>query len=450
MGDREKLAEGLLARQLSRRALLKAGAAVPLGAGMLALAGRGTAFAQEVPDLTGTTLRVWAGGTTGGPAEQAAVEFGELTGAEVLVERVPFEERALRFAGLIAGQDGSVDILTNNGQYAGQFGDRLYENLSDPQWAIDTSPFVPATITILTSDGGLRALPLYSEILLYIYNKTMFDAAGLDPENPPDNWPELYASAEALTEGDRFPAQVPWQVSYGSAAFFIPFLNSIEGARLLSDDRTQVLFGGDDGLLAFQTVEDGIKAGFFDPNLAPDIEDYAIGTNFNNARTASQTNFAELWGYAVGGDPENFPTILLPEEVGVTIMPGVTPGTSGSVNGFEGFGLNKFGTQKEAALAFIQYISGLEFQKAMTMAKTLPSSRSDVLNDPEVKAVYPIGEVLAEQAEWNVDRYAAPYDWTPPVSDALGKLYRGEIDAAQAHADAVAGVEEIVLTWLSS
>jgi ABC-type glycerol-3-phosphate transport system substrate-binding protein len=451
MGDRETIAEQILARQLSRRSMLKVSAAVPIGAALASLVGAGSrVMAQDAPDFTGTTLRVWGGGTTSPPAEKAGAEWAALTGGQVIVERIPFEERAVRFAGLISSQDGSVDLLATSGDYAGRFGDRLYDNLSDPALGIDTSVFVPAILPILTSDGGLRGLPLHSEMLIYIYNKAMFEAAGLDPENPPSTWEELYASADALKDGDRFATQVPWQVSYGGAPFYLMFLNSIPGARLLSDDRTQVLFGDDNGLRAFQAIEAGIKAGFFDPNLAPDIEDYAIGGNFNNERTASMVNFAELWGYATGGDPTNFPTTIAPENVGATIVPGIDAGTSGSINGFEGFGINRFGTQKEAALHFLQYISGPEYQKAMNLAKTLPSSRTAVLNDPEVVEVYPVGAVLAEQGTHNLERYASPYDWTPPISDAVGKLYRGEITAEQAHEESVAKVNEIVLNYLAS
>jgi multiple sugar transport system substrate-binding protein len=284
---------------------------------------------------------------------------------------------------------------------------------------------------------------------LFIYNKTMFDAAGLDADNPPDTWEALYAAAPDLTEGTRFPCAVPWAVSFGGSAFYLCFLNSIPDARLLSDDRTQVLFGGDDGLLAMQTIEAGIKGGFFDPNLSPDVEDYAVGGLFNQAKAASQINFAELWGYAVGGNPADFPTVLTPEEVGVTIMPGIESGNSGSVNGFEGFGINKFGQQKEAALHFLQYMSGPEYQKKLNLTKILPSSISSVLTDPEVKAVYPVGEVLAEQGTYNLDRYASPFDWTPPINEALAKLYRGEVDAQAAHDQAVAGIEEIVNTYLA-
>ncbi|MBX3029015.1 MAG: extracellular solute-binding protein [Chloroflexi bacterium] len=441
-----------LRHPLSRRAILKAGAALPLGAAMASVASR-SALAQdasgETPDYTGVTLQVWSGGTVAPPAEAAAAEWSALTGGQVVVTVVPFGERALKFAGIVAAQDPSVDLLYSGGQFTAQFGDRLYVDLADPALAVDTSIYVPATIPVLTSaDGGLRGLPVHSEMEVFIYNRTMFQAAGLDPDAPPATWEELFAAAPALTDGDRYPMALHIGGLYG-ASLFLVFLNSIPGAKLLSDDRTQVLFGDEHGLRAFQTIEAGLKSGFLDPNLAADVEDYAIGTMFNAGRTASQVNFAELWGYAIGSDPENFPTTLQPDEVGVTTVPGIDAGTSGSVNGFEGFGLNRFGVQQEAALHFLRYLTMPPFQKQMNLGGTLPSSNTAVLEDPEVQAVYPIGGVLAAQGQTNLDRYAAPYDWTPPLQEALGRLYRGEIGAEEAQATAVAGVQDIVLAYLA-
>ncbi len=441
-----------LDHQVSRRAILKAGAALPLGAAMASATSRG-ALAQDASsapaDFSGVTLQVWSGGTVAPPAEAAAAEWNALTGGTAVITVVPFGERALKFAGVVAAQDPAVDLLYASGQFAAQFGDRLFVDLTDPSLAIDTSVYVPATLPVLTSpDGGLRGLPVHSEMEVLIFNRTMFEAAGLDPDALPTSWDELFAAAPALTDGDRYPMAFPIGGLYG-AALYLVFLNSIPGAQLLSDDRTQVLFGDESGLRAFQTIEAGLKAGFFDPNLAADVEDYAVGTMFNQGKTASQINFAELWGYAVGKDPENFPTVLQPEEVGVAIAPGVDTGTSGSVNGFEGFGLNRFGVQQAAALDFLRYLTREPFQKQMNLGGTLPSSNTAVLEDPEVQAVYPIGGVLAAQGQTNLDRYAAPYDWTPPLQEALGRLYRGEVGAEEAQASAVAGVQEIVLSYLA-
>jgi ABC-type glycerol-3-phosphate transport system substrate-binding protein len=467
MGEREVIAEQYLTRLLTRRQVLVAGAVAPLGAAVLAACGptqsaapsnaspaaTGTAAAAVSPstspkeDFTGITLQVWSGGTTGPPATKAAEGWKAATGGTAVITVVPFAERALKFAGLIAGQDASIDVLYLSGQFAGQFGARLYEDLTAMH--VDTSDFVPAILPILSSDGALRGLPMHSEMEIYIYNKTMFNAAGLNADSPPDTWDGLYAAAGKLNAGKRFGAAVPWTIGYGPGAYYLCFLNSIPDAKLLSDDRTQVLFDNDAGLQAFRTIEAGFKAKFFDPNIDPTVDDYGVGKMFNAGQTASQINFAELWGYATGGDPKNFPTKLKPEEVGTTILPGITSGTSGSINGFEGFGINKYGKQKEAALSFLRYMSGPEYQKQLNLTKTLPSARTSVLNDPDVKAVYAVGATLAKQGGYNLNRYAAPYDWTPPFSDSFSKLYRGEITAAVAHEQTVAGITKVITDYLA-
>ena len=53
--------------------------------------------------------------------------------------------------------------------------------------------------------GVLRALPVHSETEIFIYNKEMFEAAGVDPENIPQTWDELYELSPKLTEGNRYP-----------------------------------------------------------------------------------------------------------------------------------------------------------------------------------------------------------------------------------------------------
>jgi ABC-type glycerol-3-phosphate transport system substrate-binding protein len=433
--------------------LLKAGAAAPLGAAMLSATG-GRVGAQSSPpaaDFSGVTLRVWSGGTVAPPTEAAAAEWSALTGGQVQVEVVPFGERALKFAGLVTAQDSAIDLCYISGQFAAQFGDRLYVDLNDPALGVDPSVYVPAILPIFTSDAGLRGLPVHSEMEIYIYNKTMFEAAGLDPDNPPDTWDGLYAAADGLHVGDRYGCAVPWANTTfnAGAAYYLCFLNSIPGAKLLSDDRTQALFGDENGLRAFQSLEAGFTSQFFHPGLGADVEDYATGKMFNAGETASMINFAELWGYATGATPpdETWTLSLQPEEVGATILPGLASGDSGSINGFEGFGLNKFGVQQEAALNFLQYLTRTPFQKEMNLTKTLPSSNTAVLEDPEVVAVYPVGEVLAAQGAFNLDRYASPYDWAPPFGDWIARMYRGEATAEEAQAGTLEAVNNIISLW---
>jgi multiple sugar transport system substrate-binding protein len=53
-------------------------------------------------------------------------------------------------------------------------------------------------------DGKQFGVPWFAHSMALIYNKGMFEAAGLDPERPPTTWDELYEYAAKLTTGDQY------------------------------------------------------------------------------------------------------------------------------------------------------------------------------------------------------------------------------------------------------
>jgi ABC-type glycerol-3-phosphate transport system substrate-binding protein len=300
--------------------------------------------------------------------------------------------------------------------------------------------------------GVLRALPVHSETEIFIYNKEMFEAAGMDPENIPQTWDELYEYSAALTDGSRYPSVVPWIAPTGrkSILYYLVYYNSFPGAKFVSDDYTQVLFNTDQGLEAWQAIDRGFKAGFFDPVGVSLQNDYESGLVFNAGNSASQINYSELWGQAVSGDEEKYQATIDPAVVGASVMPGVLADTHGGSNGFEGFGISKFSAQKEAAASFIQEVAGFDVQKAMNLTKILPSSRIDVLNDPEVQEVYTLAPTLVEQGKYNAYFVNTPYVVQPVFADATTKLWNGEYTAEQAHEASVKGVQDLIVEWLTT
>jgi len=209
------------------------------------------------------------------------------------------------------------------------------------------------------------------------------------------------------------------------------------------------MFDNDNGLLAFKTLDDGFKAKFFDPAFYSGSDDYATGKVFNGGGAASEINFSELWGQAVSKNVKDFGATIDPSVVGATTVPGIQAGTSGTINGFEGFGISQFSQHKEASFALLNVLGSQDFQKTMHTFN-LPSARVDVLNDPENLKVFPVGSVLAKQGTYNLNRYPAPYDWAPPINDAITKMIKGDYTAAQAHAAAVKGVQDVIVKYLSS
>ncbi len=444
---------------LTRRQILKAGTvagAVSLAAtlaGTVPVQATTTAAigvrAQTGEDYSGVTLQVWTTLTPATLVANAKASWEPRTGGQVQITSLDFGDVPIKYAGIIVGQDSSVDVLYTYAGFMGQFGDRIYDDIS--ALVPDTSPWLPSTIAIMSPGGVLRALPVHSETEIFLYNKEHFAAAGVDPNNIPQTWDELYALAPKLTQGNRYPCVVPWIAPSGrkTILYYLVYFNSFPDAKFVSDDYTQVGFDNEMGLETWRAIDRGFKAKFFDPVGVSLENDYASGLVFNQGLSASQINYSELWGQAVSGDADKFKATIRPEVVGATVMPGVLKGTHGGSNGFEGFGVNKFSRQKEAAVSFIKEIAGFDVQKAMNLTKILPSSRVDVLNDPEVRQTYTLAPTLVEEGKYNAYFVNTPYVVQPVFADAATKLFHGEYTAEQAHEATVKGVQNLILDYLT-
>ncbi|CAN5141628.1 sugar ABC transporter substrate-binding protein [soil metagenome] len=63
----------------------------------------------------------------------------------------------------------------------------------------DKDDYVPAALQYTNWNGKQWGIPYRAEVLGVIYNRGMFKAAGLDPDKPPQTWPDLIAAAKKLT-----------------------------------------------------------------------------------------------------------------------------------------------------------------------------------------------------------------------------------------------------------
>ena len=135
MGDQD-VVRGALARPLSRRQLLKGAAAAAGGAAFLAATGGAALGGQRSPlaggartanqeSFAGTTLNGFSGGYSL-PAEMTGLEVWKAaTGGDAVFTNVPFDEKPLKLAGIIATQDPSWDLIYTYDIYMQKFGARM-------------------------------------------------------------------------------------------------------------------------------------------------------------------------------------------------------------------------------------------------------------------------------------------------------------------------------------
>ncbi|REC95878.1 ABC transporter substrate-binding protein [Kushneria indalinina] len=68
---------------------------------------------------------------------------------------------------------------------------------------VDIDRIFPGPLASVRFDDSLYGLPRGSNTLALYYNADMFEAAGLDPDQPPTTWEQLYQYAKALTDSSE-------------------------------------------------------------------------------------------------------------------------------------------------------------------------------------------------------------------------------------------------------
>ncbi len=137
-------------------------------------------------------------------------------------------------------------------------------------------------------------------------------------------------------------------------------------------------------------------------------------------------------------------------------MPGIQAGTTGSIIVTEGWGVGAFSKNQEAAVSFLKYATGPEYQAAMLEEAAGPGtrlapSRLSVLTDPAVQTKYPFTAVLGKQAQGMLQWPGVPYpDIDKVFGNGLTNMRKGTWTPQQAHDETVKATKDLITKWLSS
>src|SRR5476651_1325161 len=82
----------------------------------------------------------------------------------------------------------------------------VYQLMADAGEPFDPKSYLPAiTGYYSTADGKMLSMPFNSSTAVVYYNKEAFKKAGLDPEQPPKTWPELFDAAKKIRAANVTP-----------------------------------------------------------------------------------------------------------------------------------------------------------------------------------------------------------------------------------------------------
>jgi multiple sugar transport system substrate-binding protein len=274
---------------------------------------------------------------------------------------------------------------------------------------VDWEDFIPGARTASTFDGKVLGLPALIDDLAIVYNKTLFDNAGLEYPNDQWTWDDFRAAAKALTDqaDKRFGFAYPMDASEDSVWHYDPLLWQL-GGSILNDDESQAAFNSPEGLQALEVLT-GMAVD--DKSVFLDIQNSAYTDVFNSGRI----------GMLMTGpwDLSSFPDV----DYGVEILPGFN-GDHQTIAGPDMWCVFDNGAGRgQAALEFLNWLTAPEQIKKEALATGHLPIRLSVTEDTafldDFGAAFPGVDVFAENLA-NVVQARPVLAAYPSISEAMG------------------------------
>ena len=301
----------------------------------------------------------------------------------------------------------------------------------------------------------LRALPLYEFPSVWGWNKKIFEKIGEDPENPPDNYPALFALAPKFEAAGNIPCVQPWlatQANLFALLYLDEDLQLHRAIPMFSEDRTQSGSTARRAQDLRSSIEEGIKSGFWDPkymNITNEHDAFKIFGDGNVATVHEQREPGPARATWLLGSTRR-PPASRHRARHDRLAPAV-PTASASASSRR---------SRTRAWSWARYNFGSEVEKAAATTVVdgtgalvhYPVARTSVVADPEVIKAIPLQPVVRSCRARAPDR-----PLVDPVrhrrrssTRSIAKMISGEFTAAQAHDAAVKGCQDMIIKYLSA
>lgn len=173
----------------------------------------------------------------------------------------------------------------------------------------------PAALNALEQDGALYGLPENVYALGLVYNRVLFEQAGLDPDNPPATWDEVREAADAIAEATGVAgfASMTTEASGGW---------QLTAQTVASGEQMQVAEGED----FVSNVDNDAAREILEWHQGMRWEDDSIGSNILRSQQDVERAFAVGEAAMIIATPSYFNRFLnqydgQPDQFGVTSMP---------------------------------------------------------------------------------------------------------------------------------
>lgn len=285
------------------------------------------------------------------PAYDALIEkFNEeYPNITIKHETVPFDQTQNKFKTAAESGSGAPDILRAEVAWTPEFASLGYLYALDGTAALENN-FAETPLSSNIYDGSTYGVPQVTDTLGLMYNKALFEKAGLDPEAPPTTWEEVQSAAETL----KSKAKVDGIYINSGGYFLLPFMYG-EGADLVDADAQTITVNSPEAVAGIQTAQDLVKSGAAVKPVANDPYGTMM-TLFKEGKVAMILNGP--WEVAGIADDPKFGGL---ENLGVAPVPAGSVDQGAPVGGHNYVVWSGMDEAKaDAATAFISFMSSAE------------------------------------------------------------------------------------------
>ncbi len=384
----------------------------------LSMSAGAAAWAQDKP-LEGVTLNIASMNDPFAPVlVELAPAFQEATGAEVSVDILSYPELLTKVTADFIGETQGYDIVTMDIVWAGQFAEaghttELSSFMERDSAELALDDFYPIAMESLGQyEGQQIAYPLAGYANVLAYRTDLYEGAGLEP---PTTMQELQEAAVELTKPDdnQYGFVANGQKGPAVAQDWMQYNSQLGGSIMAKD--------GSPALNSPENVESlKVYKELFDTAAPPGAVSYDWGGREESFR---QGLVANMQSWSVGASSYNNPEqSQVVGKAGIALAP-VAEGMEPTY-GFGGWGVaindDISDEQKEAAWAWIKWITSPEIQKEMAMLGAGGIIRKSTATDPEVVEKYPFMPVVDESFVNGDGDYRPRIPQYPEIQDYLG------------------------------
>jgi multiple sugar transport system substrate-binding protein len=278
----------------------------------------------------------------------------EITTSEGLPQRVLTALQSGAAPDIMEVQHGWVNSYAQNGLVLPM--DDVIEDRED---------YAEAALATAVWDDQLWAIPYRMETRAVVYNRGDFEAAGLDPDSPPETWDELVEVATTLTRDGKSGYAITGGAEVGNTlTASLPFV-WMAGGDIVSEDLTTATINQPEAIEGVTFFTDFYKLG-----LSP------ASTLENDSNSNRRLFIAEAISMYLGGqfDLAAIKTENPAIDIGVTPTPHPEGGqTAGALGGWS-FIVPSDANNPEEAKAFLKFMNTSENQGYFT--DTFPVRKS--------------------------------------------------------------------------